>query len=162
MGKNSIETAVLDVASAVDGSRPLETVADSCGYGWGATCHQMSTDLTRFRVLLMASKGLTPAQQAWPPLILEAYAQLMGKRAQKKMLGPMQAPHWTDHANFTKPGSINSSEIDVKMLRWFAEITADGSEVRSIAGRAALTEPLEIPTSAMTLSNKGLAIYRVS
>ena len=35
MAKNSIETAVLDVASAVDGSLPLETVADSCGYGWG-------------------------------------------------------------------------------------------------------------------------------
>ena len=60
----------------------------------------------------------------------------MGKRAQKKAPGPMRALHWTDHANFTKQGSINSSEIDVKMLRWIAEITADGSEVRSVAGRA--------------------------
>ena len=97
----------------------------------------MSSDLTRFRVLLMTGKGLTPAQQAWPPLVLEAYVQLMGKRAQKKMLGPMRSIHWTDHANFTKQGVVNSSEIDVKMLRWFSEVTADGSEVRSIAGRSA-------------------------
>ena len=127
----------MDVAGAIDGSRPLETIADSCGYGWGSTCLQMSSDLTRFRVLLMAGKGLTPAQQAWSPLILEAYAQLMGRRAQKKVLGPMRALHWTDHANFTKQGSVASLEIDVKLLRWFSEITADGSEVRSIAGRTA-------------------------
>ena len=102
MCKRSIETAVLDVAAAIDGSRPLETVADSCGYGWGSTSLQMSSDLTRFRVLLMAGKGLTPAQQAWPPLYLEAYAQLMGKRAQKKALGPMRALHWTDLVSFTE------------------------------------------------------------
>ena len=61
----------------------------------------------------------------------------MGERAQKKVLGPMRALLWTDHANFTKRGSVASSEIDVKLLRWFSEITADGSEVRSIAGRSA-------------------------
>ena len=72
MCKHSIETSIMDVAGAVDGSRPLETLADSCGYGWGSTRLQMSIDLTRFRVLLMAGKGLTPAQQAWSPLILEA------------------------------------------------------------------------------------------
>ena len=28
-------------------------------------------------------------------------------------------------------------DIDVKLLRWVAEITADGSEIRSLAGRSA-------------------------
>ena len=49
----------------------------------------------------------------------------------------MRSLHWTDHANFTKQGSVDSSEIDTKLLRWFSGITADGSEVRSLAGRAA-------------------------
>ena len=61
----------------------------------------------------------------------------MGEIAQKKMLGPMRSLHWTDHANFAKQVSVDSSEIDTKLLRWFSEITADGSEIRSLTGRAA-------------------------
>ena len=50
----------------------------------------MTADLTAFRVLQMVGKGFTPAQQAWPALTLEAFAQLGGKRAQKKDVGPRQ------------------------------------------------------------------------
>ena len=91
MAVHSIETAVFDEAAAIDGSRPLEQVADACGYAWGSTCLQMTADLSRFKVLLMVGKGFTPAQQAWPPLTPEGYAQLMGKRAQRKVLGPMRS-----------------------------------------------------------------------
>ncbi len=91
MAVHSIETAVFDEAAAIDGSRPLEQVADACGYAWGSTCLQMTADLSRFKVLLMVGKGFTPAQQAWPPLVLEGYAQLMGKRAQRKVMCPMRS-----------------------------------------------------------------------
>ena len=42
MAKNSIENSVMDEAAAIDGTRPLEVTADSCGYGCGATCLQLS------------------------------------------------------------------------------------------------------------------------
>ena len=127
MAKHSIDTAVLDEAGAIDGSRPLEQIADACGYAWGSTNVQMTADLSHFKVLLMAGKGFTPAQQAWAPLVLEGFAQLAGKRAQKRILGPMKSYFWTDHANFTKQQVTDPAEIDVKLLRWTSEITADGT-----------------------------------
>ena len=35
MDINCIERAVLDEAGAIDGSRPLEQIADACGHAWG-------------------------------------------------------------------------------------------------------------------------------
>ena len=52
MAKHHIENAAIDEVGAITGGQPLEMVADSCGFGWGATCLQMSVDLTRFNVLL--------------------------------------------------------------------------------------------------------------
>ena len=135
--KHAINLSTMDVASAIDGSRPLEQVADACGIAWGSTNVQMTADLSSFKVLMMQGKGFTPAQQAWPALILEAYAQLLGKRYQRKILGPMRSLNWTDHANLTKAQHSDSLEIDLKILRWISEIIADGSEIRSLAGRAA-------------------------
>ena len=97
----------------------------------------MTQDLTRFKVLLMCGRGFTPAQQAWPALTLEAYAQLMGKRAQKRVLGPMRSICWTDHANLTKQQTMDPQDIEVKHLRWLAEIVCDGTEIKSLSGRAA-------------------------
>ena len=136
MCKHHIENAVLDEAGAIDGSRPLEMVADSCGYGWGATFVQMTMDLSRFKVLLMTGGSLTPAQQAWAPLILEGHAQLQGKRAQKRVLGPMRCICWTDHANFTKQQNAQPADLEVKILRWISELICDGSVIRSLAGRS--------------------------
>ena len=102
MAVNCIERAVLDEAGAIDGSRPLEQIADACGHAWGSTNLQMTEDLSRFKVLLMVGKGFAPAQQSWAPLTLEAFAQLAGKRAQRRLLGSMKSINWTDHANFTK------------------------------------------------------------
>ena len=76
MAANAIETAVLDEAGAIDGSRPLEQIADACGIAWGSTNLQMTADLSRFNVLLMIGKGFTPAQQTWHALTLEGHAQL--------------------------------------------------------------------------------------
>ena len=97
-----IQIAVLDEAAAMDGTRPLENLADCSGIAWGGSSYQMNEDLTTFKVLMTAGKGLTPAQQAWPPLTLEAYAQLSIKRAQVATLGSMRSINWTDHANVTK------------------------------------------------------------
>ena len=134
MCKHHIENAVLDEVGTIDGSRPLEMVADSCGYGWGATCLQMTRDLTQFKVLMMTGGSLNPAQQAWPPLILEGHAQLQGKRAQKRCPGPMRSICWTDHASWTKQQVAAPADIEVKVLRWVSEMTADGTEIRSLAG----------------------------
>ena len=56
MCKYAIELSVLDEASAIDGSRPLEQVADACGIAWGLTNVQMTADLTGFKGLLMVGK----------------------------------------------------------------------------------------------------------
>ena len=97
----------------------------------------MTPDLSGFKVLLMTGKGFTPAQQAWAAITLEGFAQLGGKRAQKRLLGPMRSLNWTDHANMTKQQQIELVDIDIKLLRWVSEIVADGSEIRSLAGRSA-------------------------
>ena len=47
----------------------------------------------------------------------------------------MKSICWTDHANFTKQQV--AEEIDVKHLRWVSEIIQDGSQIRSLSGRAA-------------------------
>ena len=57
----------------------------------GGTGLQMTRDMTRFKILVTHSKGLTPAQQAWQPLTLEADAQLEVKRAIRKVLGSMKS-----------------------------------------------------------------------
>ena len=130
-----INLEVLDEAAAADGSRPLEQIADCSGIAWGGSGLQMRADLSSFKVLFTAGKGLTPAQQAWPPLTLEGYAQLETKRTQRAVLGCMKSICWTDHANWTKQQV--SEEIDVKHLRCISEVVSDGSTFRSIAGRAA-------------------------
>ena len=40
------------------------------------------------------------------------------------------------HANLTKQQQIDLVDIDLKHLRWVSEIVADGSEIRSLAGRS--------------------------
>ena len=40
--KKAINLSVMDEASAIDGSRPLEQVADACGYAWGSTNVQVT------------------------------------------------------------------------------------------------------------------------
>ena len=125
---------VFDEAAAVSGRCPLEQIADASGIAVGGTVVQMSRDLSRFKVLLTHSKGLTPAQQAWPPLTLEAFAQLEERRAAKKALGTVRSILWTDHANLTR---AQVGDVDVKLLRWVSELVADGSEIRSLAGRSA-------------------------
>ena len=77
---------------------------------------RMTEDLSRFKVVLMIGRGFTPAQQAWPALVLEAHAQLVGKRGQRRILGPMRSIAWTGHANVTRQQNIDPTEIDVKLL----------------------------------------------
>ena len=137
MAAHSIQTSSLDEAAAITGDRPLEQIADACGYAWGSTQIQMTEDLSHFNVLLMSGKGFTPAQQVWQPLTLEMYAQLMGKRSWRKLNGTFPCICWTDHANVTRQQVLPSQDLDAKHLRWLAEIVQDGSEIRSLSGRSA-------------------------
>ena len=50
MCRTAIQISCMDEAAAIDGSRPMEQVADACGYAWGATLLQMDETLTGFRL----------------------------------------------------------------------------------------------------------------
>ena len=45
MAKHHIEMGVMDEAAAIDGTRPLEQIADCSGIAWGGTVLQMKEDL---------------------------------------------------------------------------------------------------------------------
>ena len=132
-----ITLAAFDEAAAADGSCPLEQVADASGIAVGGSVVQMRRDMAKLKVLMTHSKSITPAQQNWPPLIQEAFAQLQVKRATRKVFGTVKTLCWTDHANLTR---AQTSDIgtDSKLVRWVAEILVDGSEVRSLSGRSAM------------------------
>ena len=55
--EHAIQLSSLDEASAIDGSRPLEQIADACGIAWGSTNVQMTPDLTGFGVLMMTGRA---------------------------------------------------------------------------------------------------------
>ena len=131
-----IALATFDEASAADGSCPLEQIADASGIAVGGTVLQMTRDMSQMKVLLTHSRSLTPAQQRWPPLIQEAFAQLEVKRATRKVFGTIRTLCWTDHANLTRAQS-NDIGVDSKLVRWVSEILSDGSEIRSLSGRSA-------------------------
>ena len=131
-----IALTVFDEGSAANGSCPLEQVADASGIAVGGTILQMTRDLSRVKVLMTHSRSLTEAQQNWPPLIQEAFAQLEVKRASRKMFGAIKSICWTDHANLTR-SQTSDIGVDAKLVRWVAEILADGSEIRSLSGRSA-------------------------
>ena len=129
-----IHLAVFDEISAIDGSCPLELIADASGIAWGGAAYQMVRDLSKFKVLMTGGKGLTPTQQAWDPRTLESYAQLGSKRAAVAMLGQIRALLWTDHANTNR--LLTAIYLDVKHLRWISEIVADvsGGPTEAAAG----------------------------
>jgi len=136
MMSKAIELSIFDEAGAIAGLCPLEQIADASGIAVGGTVLQMTRDLSRMKILLTHSRSLTAPQQAWPPLVQEAYAQLEVKRATRKTFGSVRTLCWTDHANLTRSQHIEIGS-DVKLVRWVAEILADGSEIRSLSGRSA-------------------------
>ena len=136
MLSDAISLAVFDEAAAISGKCPLEQVADASGYAVGGTVLQMTRDHSRFKVLLTHSKSLSAPQQAWAPLIQEAFAQLEVKRASRKAFGSIRTICWTDHANLTRAQHIDVG-ADLKLVRWVSEILSDGSEIRSLSGRSA-------------------------
>ncbi|CAL1170400.1 unnamed protein product [Cladocopium goreaui] len=136
MMSKAIELSIFDEAGAIAGLCPLEQIADASGIAVGGTVLQMTRDFSRMKILLTHSRSLTAPQQAWPPLVQEAYAQLEVKRATRKTFGSVRTLCWTDHANLTRSQHIEIGS-DVKLVRWVAEILADGSEIRSLSGRSA-------------------------
>ena len=139
MMRRHICLASFDEAAAADGSCPLEQIADASGIAVGGSVLQMTRDLSRVKVLMTHSKSLTPAQQNWPPLIQEAFAQLEVKRATRRTFGSIRTVCWTDHANLTR-AQTSDIGLDPKLVRWVGEILLDGSEIRSLSGRSATWE----------------------
>ena len=109
----------------------------------------MSRDLSKLKVLMTHSKSLTPAQQNWPPLIQEAFAQLEVKRATRKTFGSIRTLCWTDHANLTR-AQTSDIGMDPKLVRWVAEILMDGSEIRSLSGGSAGSVAAEVADAHWT------------
>ena len=98
----------------------------------------MAPDLVKMNVLKTAGSGFTYTQQRWHPFHQECYEQLMTKRSQKETLGPNACICWTDHANVIhKANKIRNDPVpDAKIQRWVTEVIADGSCMRTLAGRA--------------------------
>ena len=82
-----VNRAVLDVAGAIDCTRPLEMIADACGCGWRGVCLQMKSDMAGLNVLMIVGEGFAEPRQRWQPLHAEASAQPVVKRAQKNTSG---------------------------------------------------------------------------
>ena len=129
-----ITLAAFDEAAAADGSCPLEQVADACGIAVGGSVVQISRDMVKLKVLMTHSKSLTPAQENWPPLIQDAFAQLEVKRATRKVFGTVKTLCWTDHP--VTRAQTSDIGMDSKLVRWVAEILMDGSEIRSLSSHA--------------------------
>ena len=103
------------MAPAVDGSCPLEQVADVSGIAMGGSIIQMSCDMAKLKLLMIHSESLSRAQQIWPPLIQEVFAQLEVKRATHKVFGIGKILRWIDHANLIR---LQTSDIglDSKLI----------------------------------------------
>ena len=93
-----ITLAAFDEDAVADGSCPLEQVADASGIAVGGSVVQMSRDMAKLKVLMTHSKSLTPAQQNWPPLIEDAFAQLELKRVIRKVFG-LDRPRQSDQGS---------------------------------------------------------------
>ena len=91
LAKHFVEMGVFDEVAAINGTRPLEQIADSSGVAWGGMGVQITEDMSAFAPLCAAGKSLTPSQQDWDALSLEGYAQLQMKRFQRKVLGSMSS-----------------------------------------------------------------------
>ena len=134
--KRNVRLDALDEVSALNGSRPLQQVADACKYGWGGSIMQVGADGTTLNVIAMFSGLMTDAQSLWPILSLELYAQLQVARRRRKLLGRIPAECWTDHANVVRVAY--KPEAEEKHIRWVADIESDGSRLRNMAGRSAV------------------------
>ena len=99
MMQRHICLASFDEAAAADGSCPLEQIADASGIAVGGS---------------VPGQG---AQQNWPPLIQEAFAQLEVKRATRRTFGSIRTVCWTDHANLTR-AQTSDIGLDPKLVRW--------------------------------------------
>ena len=117
----------------------------------------MTRDLSRVKVLMTHSKSLTPAQQNWPPLIQEAFAQLEVKRATRRTFGSIRTVCWTDHANLTR-AQTSDIGLDPKLVRWVGEILLDGSEIRSLSGRSRIGCWRRVPVTSRVFRVASVAL----
>ena len=85
---------VLDEIAALDGTRPLEMVADCFATGWGATLYQLSPDKRRLNVRVLSGSESLPA------LKQEMHAQRMGTHSKRKLLGRIPCNCWTENNRF--------------------------------------------------------------
>ena len=131
-----IGLAVLDEAAALDGSRPLEMVADCSKLGWGATLYQANATKSKLNVLGQFSGVLSDSEALWPALRQETHAQRMGTHAKRKLIGRIPTICWTDHANVVRLSNSNNL-LDGTLIRWVIDIESDGSRLRNLSGRSA-------------------------
>ena len=82
------------------------------------------------------AESLTPAQTLWPPFRQEQHAQLKCRRKFRSLFGSIPVLMFTDHSNIVRLQDKALDEIDPVSFRTCAELTADGSEIRNLAGRS--------------------------
>ena len=97
MAVSLITLQALDERAAVDGSRPLEQVADWNPLGWGGALHQRSSDGQRLSMLGAWSGACTPSQQAYHSTTGELFAQRQVRREGRRAVGRIGAVCWCDN-----------------------------------------------------------------
>ena len=130
LAERAMQLYPLDVCAAITGERPINTVADCSGFGWGSSDWQLSADKTKLCVLSQFAGLLSEAQSRWQPRKGELYAQHQGSRARRKQHGRIPATHWTDHSHLMC--DLTSPLADPAVIRWIADIVSDGSTLKNL------------------------------
>ena len=133
---NRVALEVPDERAAVGGWRPFEMLCDCSGVAMGAAQLQMSPELDRMALLGTFSKSLKPEQKLWTPFRQEQTAQVMARRHFRSQFGSIPTICYTDHALIVRIQELPLEQVDPVAWRANAELTADGSELRNLAGRS--------------------------
>ena len=108
--------------------------------GWGGAAYQMSPDRLKLLMLGQWSGACTPAQQAYHSTTGELFAQRCVSRERRKTLGRIPAICWSDSKSGVQQATKKDGELDIRSLRWIADIESDGSQLKNLSGRAQIVQ----------------------
>ena len=129
--------SAFDEVAALDGSRPLEQIADWCRKGWGGIVVQMARDRNRFHVLGQWSGPCSGPQQAYAAITGDFFAQRRTRQESRRSLGRVPAICWSDSkSGVSQANKSESTDVDVRHIRWLADLQSDGSVLKNLTARA--------------------------
>ena len=134
----TIDLNAVDELAALDGSRPLEQIADWNCIGWGGVLFQMSKDLRRMNVIGQWSGACTASQQAYHSTTGELFAQRCCRREGRRAVGRLPTWCWCDNkSGVGQANQASAVDVDARHNRWIADLESDGSRLKNLSGRSA-------------------------